>query len=354
VAEGLRGARVLQLNATPYGGGVSELLRSGVPLLNDLGLVCDWKIISGDDAFFQVTKTIHNGLQGADQQLTRKDRAIYLANTERNAALLEEQYDFVVVHDPQPAGIDLGLPLITQASRFDPWKDPLGVIASYRLVREEVPNLQLALDDPQGWEVYRQIRAASQADPMIHVFTNLTGVGNVEVNAFQRLSDVVVQKSLREGFGLVVSEALWKATPAVAGRRPAPGAGAGRPAGSPGARAGQGALPAAPAAAERAVAAGQPGSARAPGPARRAARPGLRHGASGTAGIASGPARRPAGACSAPRAARPGSWPIPGATPGTSPGPRRDRAPPGPHHPQLGRHGPGAQGQAPRPGGTGR
>jgi trehalose synthase len=312
VAEGLHGARVLQLNATPYGGGVSELLRSAVPLLNDLGLVCDWKIISGDDAFFQVTKTIHNGLQGADRALTEQDRAVYLANTQRNAALLEEQYDFVVVHDPQPAGIlpahgkgqarwlwrchidtsqpspevwaflqrqlegydaavftmaefvppslpigrveiippaidplspknmplsegtvrqvldwigiDLRLPLITQVSRFDPWKDPLGVIASYRLVRQEVPNLQLALvgsmalDDPQGWEVYRQIRAASQADPMIHVFTNLTGVGNVEVNAFQRLSDVVVQKSIREGFGLVVSEALWKATPVVAGR----------------------------------------------------------------------------------------------------------------------------------------
>ena len=63
-ASALRGARVLHLNATPCGGGVSELLRSGVPILNDLGLVAHWKIIRGDARFFQVTKKIHSGLQG--------------------------------------------------------------------------------------------------------------------------------------------------------------------------------------------------------------------------------------------------------------------------------------------------
>lgn len=87
-----------------------------------------------------------------------------------------------------------------------------------------MPGLQLALvgsmalDDPEGWEIYRRIRDAAEGDPAIHLFTNLTGVGNVEVNAFQRLSEVVIQKSIREGFGLVVSEALWKGTPVVAGR----------------------------------------------------------------------------------------------------------------------------------------
>jgi trehalose synthase len=121
-------------------------------------------------------------------------------------------------------GIDLDRPLVTQVSRFDPWKDPLGVIAAYRLAREEVPGLQLALagsmalDDPEGWEIYREIQSASERDPLIHVLTNLTGVGNIEVNAFQRVSQVVVQKSIREGFGLVISEALWKETPVVAGR----------------------------------------------------------------------------------------------------------------------------------------
>jgi trehalose synthase len=75
----------------------------------------------------------------------------------------------------------------------------------------------MALDDPEGWEVYRQIKEAAREDPDIDIFTNLTGVSNVEVNAFQRFSDVCVQKSIREGFGLVVSETLWKGTPMVAG-----------------------------------------------------------------------------------------------------------------------------------------
>jgi len=123
----------------------------------------------------------------------------------------------------QWVGVELDKPLITQISRFDPWKDPLGVIASYRLIQREVPNVQLALvgsmalDDPEAWTMYRQIQDAAKGDAGIHVFTNLTGVGNVEVNAFQRLSNVVIQKSLREGFGLVVSETLWKGTPVVAG-----------------------------------------------------------------------------------------------------------------------------------------
>jgi len=76
----------------------------------------------------------------------------------------------------------------------------------------------MATDDPEGWDMYRLIRAAIAGDKRIHVFTNLVGVGNVEVNAFQALSKLVIQKSLREGFGLVVAEALWKGTPVVAGR----------------------------------------------------------------------------------------------------------------------------------------
>ena len=121
-------------------------------------------------------------------------------------------------------GIELNRPLITQISRFDPWKDPHGVIAAYRLVRHEVPDVQLALvgsmalDDPEAWHIYETITEAAREDGGIHVFTNLVGVGNVEVDAFQRLSNVVIQKSIREGFGLVVSEALWKGTPVVAGR----------------------------------------------------------------------------------------------------------------------------------------
>ncbi|HSE47121.1 MAG TPA: glycosyltransferase, partial [Gemmatimonadales bacterium] len=113
---------------------------------------------------------------------------------------------------------------ITQVSRFDPWKDPLGVVRVYRELRREYPFLQLALlgqmalDDPEVWSVYEEIRRETTDDASIHVHTNYTGVGNIEVNAFQRHSEVVIQKSVREGFGLVVSETLWKGTPIVAGR----------------------------------------------------------------------------------------------------------------------------------------
>ena len=312
LAAPLSRARVLHINATPYGGGVAEILRSEIPLLRDLEIVADWKLITGGKEFFTVTKAIHNGLQGSKQELLPAEQETYLAYSDRNAALLEEQYDLVVVHDPQPLallrlhgkdaakwiwrchidtsepnrrvwsflqpylegydaavftlgsfappdapverveiippaidpespknielglgiagrllrwiGVDVNKPLVTQVSRFDPWKDPLGVIAAYQLVKQEVPDLQLALvgsmalDDPEGWEIYHQIQDVAKNDSHIHLFTNLTGVGNVEVNAFQRLSDVVIQKSIREGFGLVVSETLWKGTPVVAGR----------------------------------------------------------------------------------------------------------------------------------------
>ena len=121
-------------------------------------------------------------------------------------------------------GVDLRRPLLLQVSRFDPWKDPLGVVNAYRLVKERRPDVQLALvgtmagDDPEGWRMRETINAESAKDNDIYVVTNLTGVGNMEVNVFQRGADIVIQKSLREGFGLVVSEALWKAKPVVAGK----------------------------------------------------------------------------------------------------------------------------------------
>jgi len=256
-------------------------------------------VITADDSFFTVTKAIHNALQGASVRLSPEDQTAYQDVCARNAALLTEEYDFVVVHDPQPAGIlplrgrgssrwiwrchidtsepdpeawsfvrafltdydaavftladylipdfpiglvevippaidplsekighvsrnhardavkslgvDLDRPLITQVSRFDPWKDPCGVIDAYRLAREAIPNLQLvlagslALDDPEGVEIHDQIKNASNSDPDIHVLTNLS---DLEINDLQRVSGLCVQKSLREGFGLVVSEAL--------------------------------------------------------------------------------------------------------------------------------------------------
>jgi trehalose synthase len=120
-------------------------------------------------------------------------------------------------------GIDVDRPMICQVSRFDPWKDPLGVIDAYRLVREELPDVQLALvgsmasDDPEGWDFFNATLAHADGDPDIHILNNFNNVGSIEVNAFQSHADVVVQKSIREGFGLTVSEALWKGKPFIGG-----------------------------------------------------------------------------------------------------------------------------------------
>jgi trehalose synthase len=120
-------------------------------------------------------------------------------------------------------GIDVDRPLLCQVSRFDPWKDPLGVIDAYRIVKEHVPEVQLALvgsmatDDPEGWDFFNATVAHADGDPDIHILNNLNNVGAIEVNAFQSHCDVVIQKSTREGFGLTVTEAIWKARPFVGG-----------------------------------------------------------------------------------------------------------------------------------------
>jgi trehalose synthase len=113
--------------------------------------------------------------------------------------------------------------MICQVSRFDPWKDPLGVIDAYRLVKEEIPKVQLALvgsmasDDPEGWDYFNATIAHADGDPDIHILNNFNNVGAIEVNAFQSQSDVLIQKSTREGFGLTVSEAIWKGRPFIGG-----------------------------------------------------------------------------------------------------------------------------------------
>jgi trehalose synthase len=108
-------------------------------------------------------------------------------------------------------------------SRFDPWKDPNGVIDAYRIVKQEIPEIQLALvgsmatDDPEGWDFFNSTVEHAGGDPDIKILNNLNNVGAIEVNAFQSQSDVLIQKSTREGFGLTVSEGLWKAQPFIAG-----------------------------------------------------------------------------------------------------------------------------------------
>jgi trehalose synthase len=137
----------------------------------------------------------------------------------KNMALSPEDASYVC----DQFGIDVDRPLMCQVSRFDPWKDPLGVIDAYRLVKEELPDVQLALvgsmasDDPEGWDFFNATIAHAGDDEDIHILNNFNNVGAIEVNAFQSHADVVIQKSTREGFGLTVSEALWKARPFIGG-----------------------------------------------------------------------------------------------------------------------------------------
>ena len=139
--------------------------------------------------------------------------------TPKNMALSREDAVFVC----SQFGIDADRPLMCQVSRFDPWKDPLGVIDAYRIVKQRRPEVQLALvgsmasDDPEGWDFYNATVAHAAGDPDIFILNNFNNVGAIEVNAFQSLADVLIQKSTREGFGLTVSEALWKGRPFIGG-----------------------------------------------------------------------------------------------------------------------------------------
>lgn len=313
-AAPFKGARVLHVNSTAYGGGVAELLSTLVPLQRDLGLDAEWRVLQGTESFFHVTKSMHNALQGAEVPWSEELEQTYLEVNRNNSLNFDGAYDFVVVHDPQPAPlrslmatngdskgrwiwrchidltevfdpvwnflheyvssydaaiftmptfvppnltgptiaiisptidplslknvgldqdvldavlaayhIDGSRPILLQVSRFDPWKDPLGVIDAYRMVKQEISDVVLVLagsmasDDPEGMEYWSRTAAHAEGDPDVVMLTNIEGVGNLEINAFQRAADVVIQKSLREGFGLTVTEAMWKAKPVVGG-----------------------------------------------------------------------------------------------------------------------------------------
>ena len=105
LAEPLAGKKVLHLSATAFGGGVAEINYTLIPLMSDVGLDTEWRIIHGEDEFFEVTKTIHNALQGNPEGLSKEQEEIFRRYNELNAAQLEGEYDFVIVHDPQPAAI---------------------------------------------------------------------------------------------------------------------------------------------------------------------------------------------------------------------------------------------------------
>lgn len=118
-------------------------------------------------------------------------------------------------------GLDPELPLLLQVSRYDAFKDPVGVIRAYRIVKQHLP-VQLALvggsadDDPEGARVLKSVQDEAGADPNIHVLV-LSPTAHRTINALQRTADIVIQKSLKEGFGLTVTEAMWKGKPVIGG-----------------------------------------------------------------------------------------------------------------------------------------
>lgn len=309
-AKELAGATVVHVNSTRVGGGVAEILAWLVPLMCDLGIDASWEVIEGNEPFFHVTKSFHNGLQGVAAPLTQRMIETYEETLTSNAQRLRpilEAADFVIIHDPQPAhllelcpnrkgkwiwrchidashpyrkiwkylqgkvrgydasifsmpefaqplphpqfliapsidplsekncplpdteiastleryGIPSDRPLLTQVSRFDRFKDPLGVIEAFKLL-SEVVDAQLLLagggatDDPEGAAVLEEVEDAAKGDPRIQILL-LPGDAHRTINALQRASTLVLQKSLQEGFGLTVTEAMWKGKPVIGG-----------------------------------------------------------------------------------------------------------------------------------------
>src|SRR6266700_1162350 len=165
LAKPLRGRSIEMINSTAVGGGVAEILNRLVPLAEELELNIKWDVMSGGEDFFDVTKGFHNALHGAPYHTSAKDFEIFLAYNEHNRATLPLDAEFVVVHDPQRA-------ILTQISRFDRLKDPVGVIRAYRIVKRYF-DCQLVLaggsasDDPEGAVVLKEVLREADGDPDI-------------------------------------------------------------------------------------------------------------------------------------------------------------------------------------------
>lgn len=300
----LYGKKVLHVNSSYQGGGVAEILDHLVPLMSDLGIEVDWRILHGSHDFFNVTKKFHNALQGEDINFSQLKKSVYTRTNRRFSSYSHVDHDVVIIHDPQPlpliryfkkrqpwiwrAHIDLSnpnpevwdylkqfiirydrgvfsaqdfissdvnidsevihpsidpltvknkeidqdtidkylnkydipddKPIISQISRFDKWKDPEGVIEVFDRVKEEVDCRlvllgSMAIDDPEGPGIYENVmEKASDRDDIIVINKE----SDILVNVVQRVSSVILQKSLKEGFGLTVTEGLWKGSPVVA------------------------------------------------------------------------------------------------------------------------------------------
>ncbi len=305
LAEKLEGKTFLHVNSTREGGGVAEILQRMVPILSSLGIKARWEIIKGDDRFFDMTKKVHNALQGYTEFIDKAMWKHHFKVNEGNAASLDLDADAVLIHDPQPSPLvtfrkggiwiwrchidvsnpqqdvfkEIGKyakkfdgaiysvsrfagamcanefiippsidpfseknreltadeiaqtaqrlnippdrPVILQVSRFDRFKDPIGVIMAYRMVKKYNDCILVlagspATDDPEGAVVLDEVREFASDDPDIRILL-LPPFSDKDVNALQRMATVVLQKSLKEGFGLTVAEGMWKGKPVIGG-----------------------------------------------------------------------------------------------------------------------------------------
>ena len=305
LGERLKDRSFLHVNSTRAGGGVAEILQCMVPILAELGVTARWEIIEGDEKFFDITKKMHNALQGNREVITKEMWDYHYEVNRKNAAKLDLGADAVLIHDPQPAPlvefrkdgrwvwrchIDLSnpfkevcdnimrycqkydaaifsvakfaramaldefiippsidpvsdknrdlaqeeieetltrlqiptdRPIILQVSRFDRFKDPVGVIEAYKLVKKYNDCILVlagspATDDPEGAVVLDEVKEHVANDPDIYPLL-LPPFSGKDINALQRIATVVLQKSLKEGFGLTVSEAMWKGKPVIGG-----------------------------------------------------------------------------------------------------------------------------------------
>jgi trehalose synthase len=299
----VKGRSFLHVNSVRYGGGMAEVLRRLIPMMNALGVEARWEVIAGTQEFAAVVKRLTNALQGRDEKITDDMYHTYLEINERNAKALKLDADMVMIHDPQPVGIvdhraggcwlwrchlDLGQPqrrawtflrryvlkydaaifslsgfaqrlpipkflihpsidplspknremtraeigpivdrlgiprtkpILLQVARFDRFMDPLGVLQAYRLVKKHHDcRLVLAgagvMHDPEGETVLGEMREAVGGDPDVHLI-QLPPEADLEINALQRVATVVIQKPIKEGFGVTVSEAMWKGKPVI-------------------------------------------------------------------------------------------------------------------------------------------
>lgn len=305
LGEFFQGRSFLHVNSTKEGGGVAEILQRMIPLLKDIGINARWDVIEGDTRFFDITKKVHNAIQGNAEEITDTMWEYHYEVNERNAEKLDLEADAVLIHDPQPAplimfrkngtwiwrchidvsnpykdvcdhlmkyckGYDSAIfsmpsftrsmpidefiippsidplseknreltyeeihetldkfnltterPIILQVSRFDRFKDPIGVIRAYRIVKKYNDCILVlagspATDDPEGEAVLNEVKEFAANDPDIHILL-LPPFSDKDINALQRAATVVLQKSLKEGFGLTVAEAMWKGKPVIGG-----------------------------------------------------------------------------------------------------------------------------------------